>query len=72
MDIVKKSLILENIAKLCPNKRRTKYSNEYYLNKILLLHNVINNWRNLALFCPSNKKGHYTTILKKFHTWTKA
>ena len=37
-----------------------------------MLHNVINNWRNLALFCPNNKKGHYTTILKKFHTWTKA
>lgn len=42
MSVLKKeffNMIIKYVDKLCPNKRTPKYSNEYYLNNILLLLN---------------------------------
>ena len=66
----KKALILKKIEECCPQKRKPKYSNEYFLDRILLILKDVQTWRSFKRIYPTEKPGHYTTILKKFHKWS--
>jgi transposase len=66
------NFLLKQIDVLCPNKRKPKYSNEYYLDAIMYcLKNGIS-WRGFIQHpLLSNKipENHYSTISKKFNLW---
>jgi transposase len=59
--------ILERINLKCPNKRKPKYTNEYYLNKIIFI------LKSGCSFRDANNTfidHHYSTIYKKYIYWT--
>lgn len=72
MNSEKKKLLLDKVTVLCPNKRKLKYSNEYVLDKILLLLRDVTTWRSFSRIIPNTKVYHYSTIMKRFHKWNKA
>lgn len=68
-----KEYVLETINELCPNKKMTTYTNEYYYDMMLLVLKDITSWRSLRItkYYIDKKENHYTTIRKKFNKWNK-
>lgn len=68
-----KKIILKLVDKYCPNLRKPKYSNEYYLQHIIYVLKDVTSWRALNITYKNNEKPyHYKTIQDKFHEWTNA
>lgn len=65
-----KQIILNIVNKYCPSKLRPKYTNEYYLNNIILMLNDMCKWKSLSILDPNKPKYHYKTIQKKFTQWS--
>ena len=61
------NFILNKINKSFPSKRKPKYSNHYYLQKIIFILRSGCSFREATY--DSNKKNHYSTIYKKFRYW---
>ena len=59
--------ILNEINKKFINIRKPKYSNEYYLNKIIFVTKTGISWRDST---DSTIKNHYSTIFKKYKLWS--
>ena len=59
-----KQLLLDKMNKIYPNKRKPRYTNEYYLDKILLMLNDRVRW--ISLIDINDKKNHHSTIRKKY------
>ena len=59
--------ILNEINIKFPNKRKPKYTNEYYLRKILMVNKTGMAWRDCN---DTNIFNHYSTIFKKFKLWS--
>ena len=66
-----KTFLLEEINRCCPSKKKTKYSNEYYLDHIFCMLNNCSNWSCLPISDKNNPVNHYKTIYKKFQQWSK-
>ena len=67
-----KSEILEVLKLKCPLKYKSKYSNEYFLDLILLVLTELQNWSSLQFICTNSKyKYHYKTIQNKHYLWSK-
>ena len=64
-------IILEVISELCPNKRRPKYSNEYYITNILSVLKDVNSWKSLKNLNLVGGRYHYKTIADKFLEWSR-
>ena len=58
---------------LCPNKKNSKYTNEYYLTNIISILTDFVKWSSLKIskHIISNKKYHYKTIQKIHTLWSK-
>lgn len=61
---------LEEINRLSPNKRKTKFDNAYYLKHIINVLTDDSNWAPLQRLFPNNPY-HYKTIYNKFLMWSK-
>ena len=62
-------IILRLTSELCPSKKKTTYSNEYYLEKCINVLRDTTSWAALGrLF--SGEKYHYKTIQDKFFQWS--
>ena len=59
--------LLKYINEHYPNKRKPKYSNTYYLNKIIYLTLNGVSWR--ALDTDTTINNHYSSIYKKYKFW---
>jgi transposase len=61
--------LLKNIEERIPNLRKSKYTNEYYLKKIIFILKTGISYRDAT---DSNIKNHYSSIFKKFKQWNEA
>ena len=66
------NLILEQVSLLCPNKRTSKYSNEYYLEKIIHVLRDVVSWNSLQKVFKFKQKTHYKTIQDIHFKWATA
>ena len=66
-----KTYILNTIKDVCPCKKKTKYLNEYYLDKIIYMLNDLCRWKSLSLICSGRSEYHWKTIENKFRQWSK-
>lgn len=65
-------IICNLVNELCPNKRKTKYSFDYYLKNIIHVLKDVVTWESLTILYPiGTKKNHYKTIEAKFIEWSK-
>lgn len=64
-------IILHKINEKSPNKRKPKYSNEYYLDFIFKILNDVVSWHSLKRLFNFKHKNHFKTIYNKFLLWTK-
>jgi hypothetical protein len=68
VDFINEFLLLVNLR--CKNKRKPKYSNEYYLYYIILVLTDLQKWKSLKLFYTKEKENHYKTIQDKHLLWS--
>lgn len=70
-----KSEILEVLNLKCPLKYKSKYSNEYFLDLILLVLTDLQNWSSLQFICTNSKYKYHIiknkTIQDKHCLWSK-
>lgn len=69
-----KNIILKYVKKFAANKRKPKYTAEYYLDNILHLINDFNSWETLKksnTLSKDSKKYHYKTIADIHRLWSK-
>lgn len=66
-----KTYILNTVNELCPSKKKTKYTNEHYLNNIVYMLNDLCRWYSLSYLNNNNPKYHWKTIENKFRQWSK-
>ena len=66
-----KKTILDLVEIRCPAGKKVKYSNKYYLEKILLVLKDIVSWHSLSILYPNDKKYHYKTIQDVFLRWSR-
>jgi len=59
--------ILDKINLEFPSKRKSKYSNSYYLQKIIFILKSGCSFREAT--CDHHKRNHYSTVYKKFQNW---
>ena len=81
MDYIKKLLnffdseiiqiFIETIHKYYHNKRKTKYSVEYYLYYIILVLKELQSWKSLKYLLTNNKTNHYKTIQDIHLEWSR-
>ena len=66
-----RSYVLELVKQLCPFKKKSKFSYDYYYNMFLHVLKDVNSWQSISLLSCSNSKSryHYTTIRKMFNKW---
>jgi Transposase DDE domain len=66
-------IILKYVNQLAPNKRKPRFSSEYYLTNILDLLNDFNSWRSLkkSVNYKKEKRYHYKTISDIHRLWCK-
>jgi hypothetical protein len=65
-----KQYVMDNVIKLCPFKKKSKYS--YYYDMFVLVLKHVNSWFSLSITSNyiGKSKYHYTTIRKMFNKWT--
>lgn len=67
-----KEVLKEVINEICPNKRKPKFSIDYYLTNIIHVLKDANSWKSLqTLNVVKGKINHYKTINDKFLEWSK-
>lgn len=68
-----KSYVIDNAIKLCPFKKKSKFSFEYYYDMFIIVLQNVNSWNSLKVTSNYNGKSkyHYTTIRKMFNKWSK-
>ena len=68
-----KSYVIDTVKELCPFKKISSFSYEYYFDMFRIMLNDTNSWSSLSLLssCQSNSRYHYTTIRKMFNRWSK-
>lgn len=66
-----KTYILDTINELRPSKKKTIYSNKYYLENIIYMLNDLCRWRALKIIDKDKSKYHWKTIENKFREWSK-
>ena len=73
LDIEFQNIILNILNKKCTQKRKPKYSNEYYLRNILLVLTDLQKWESLKLTqeYKDKKEFHYKTIQDIHLKWSK-
>ena len=59
------------INELCPDKRKSKYSIDYYLKYCVHALKDVVSWKALGNLLEGTKKYHYKTIASKFLEWSK-
>lgn len=66
-----KQYVLETIREVCPFKKRTKYTCEYYYDMITIVLKDVVSWRSLKIVADytGKKDNHHTTIRKIFNKW---
>ena len=60
-------MILDEININFKPKRKPKYTNDYYLKKILFILKSGSSWRDCT---ESNIENHYSSIFKKYRQWS--
>jgi hypothetical protein len=65
------NLILNLIELRCPNIRKPKYSNDYYLKNIFHVLEDVISWKSLTKLKSFSYHFHYKTIYSKFLMWNK-
>ena len=65
------NLILNLIELRCPNIRKPKYSNDYYLKNIFHVLEDVISWKTLTKLKTFSHYFHYKTIYAKFLMWNK-
>jgi hypothetical protein len=63
--------ILNTVNELCPSKKKTIYSNEYYLKNIKFMLNDFCKWSSLSYLYNDKSKFHWKSIENKFRQWSK-
>jgi len=68
-----KQYVLETVNELCPHKKRSKYTMEYYYDMFVIVLKDVNSWRSLKITknYEGKKENHYSTIRKMFGKWNK-
>lgn len=68
-----KSYVIDCVLKLCPFKKKSKFSYEYYYDMFMMVLKNVNSWNSLKVTSNYNDKSkyHYTTIRKMFNKWSK-
>jgi len=64
-------IFIETIHKYYHNKRKTKYSVEYYLYYIILVLKELQSWKSLKYLLTNNKTNHYKTIQDIHLEWSR-
>jgi len=64
-------VFIETIHKYYHNKRKTKYSVEYYLYYIILVLKELQSWKSLKYLLTNNKTNHYKTIQDIHLEWSR-
>jgi len=64
-------IFIKTIKKYCHNKRKTKYSIEYYLYHIILVLKELSSWKSLKYLLGNNKPNHYKTIQDIHLKWSR-
>ena len=64
-------IFIETIHKYYHNKRKTKYSVEYYLYYIILVLKELQSWKSLKYLLINNKINHYKTIQDIHLEWSR-
>jgi transposase len=64
-------IINDVVNELCPNKRKPKYANEYYIKNMLLVLKDVVSWRSLKIINKDASKYHFKTINDKFLLWSR-
>ena len=64
-------IFIETIHKYYHNKRKTKYSVEYYLYYIILVLKELQSWKSLKYLLTNNKTNHYKTIQDIYLKWSR-
>ena len=66
-----KHYVLDMVKLICPFKKKSKYTYEYYYDMILIVLKDVVSWRSLKITAKyvNKKENHYTTIRKMFNKW---
>ena len=67
-----KQYVLNTVIKVCPFKKKSKYSYSYYYDMFMLVLKHVNSWLSLSVTSNYGNKSkyHYTTVRKMFNKWT--
>lgn len=72
IDLEYKEIILNLVRELCPNKKKSKYSFDYYLENIIHVLKDVVTWKSLQiLYKKGTKLNHYKTIEAMYIKWSK-
>lgn len=71
MDIDYVNELINMINLKCPNVRKPKYSNEYYLYYVMLVFKELQKWSSLMILFNNEKKYHYQTISDIHLKWSR-
>jgi hypothetical protein len=66
-----KKYILDAVNELCPAKKKTKFTAEYYLENFIYMLNDLCRWKSLSIIHKTEKKYHWKTIENEFRRWSK-
>ena len=65
-----KDVVLKLVAERCPSKRKPKYTNEYYFDKMVCVLRDVTSWKALGRLTKGSTY-HYKTIQDKYLQWCK-
>lgn len=66
-----KKYILDTVNDLLPSKKKTFFSNEYYLENFQYMLNDLCKWQSLSIIYKNSKQYHWKTIANKFRQWSR-
>ena len=65
-----KKYVLDTVNELLPSKKKTMFSNEYYLKNFVYMLNDLCRWKSLSIVYNDKNKYHWKTISNKFRQWS--